>query len=260
MKFLTSLKEKLKSREGRRRAAIITIAVCSALLVLFAIFDAFSIQRVRLIVVNGDAPYTNEQIIAVSGIEKGGLLYSIDKKDVERKILEGAPYIKDVNITRALEVVFINVTADKPKYYTEVSGEYFILSEDLRVLERRLAKGNLDTLTKLILPELSTAVVGRYAEYGEAGKNDYVLETLEFFSNVYEGEKLTEVGLSGRFDGVYAIFGDRIKIIFGSVENLSEKVARVKENFDKNQSSDKKIVINVTNKDKMTVREVENFD
>lgn len=260
MKFLTSLKEKLKSREGRRRAAIITIAVCSALLVLFAVFDVFSIQHVRWIIVKGESPYTNDEIIAASGIEEGKLLYSIDKKETERKILEGAPYISKAKIVRAFGAVFIKVTADKPKYYTEVSGEYFILSEDLRVLERRLTKGDAENLTKLILPELSTVVVGRHAEYGVSGKNDYVLETLEFFSSVYEGEKLTEVGLSGRFDGVYAIFGDRIKIIFGSVENLDEKVARVKENFDKSQLSDEKVVINVTNKDKMTVRKVENFD
>ena len=260
MKFLTSFKEKLKSREGRRRAAIIAVAFCSALLVVFSVFDVFSIQHVRWIVVNGESPYTNEEIIEASGIKTGSLLYSVNKSETERKILDGAPYVKKVSIIRAFATVFINLTSDKPKYYTEVSGEYFIMSEDLRVLERQLTDNGTDELTKLILPELSTAVVGRYAEYGENGKNAYVLETLEYFASVYPGEDLTEVGLAGRFDGVYAIFGDKIKIIFGSIERLDDKVAAVKNILNETEKSDEKTVINVTDISKVTVRKVENFD
>ena len=263
MNFLTSFKEKLKSREGRRRAATITVAVFSVLLVVFAVFDVFSIQHVRWIVVNGESRYTDEEIIEASGIKTGELLYSVNKKETEQKILDGAPYVKKVSIIRAFATVFINLTSDEPKYYTEVSGEYFILSKDLRVLERRLTKGDAENLTKLILPELSTVVVGRYAEYGETGKNGYVTETLGYFSEIYKGEKITEIGLANRFDGVYAIFDDKIKIIFGDADNfeeLKDKASRAQEIFEKNRSSDEKTVINVTSKDKMTVRKVEKFD
>ena len=260
MNFLTSFKEKLKSREGRRKAAIITVAVFSVLLVVFAFFDVFSIQHVRWIVVNGESRYTDEEIIEASGIKTGELLYSVNKKETEQKILDSAPYVKKVSIIRAFATVFINITSDEPKYYIEVSGEYFILSKDLRVLEKRLTKGDAEELTKLILPELSTVVVGRYAEYGEAGKNSYVIETLEYFSSVYPDEGLTEVGLYGRFDGVYAIFGDKIKIIFGSVERLEDKVAAVNNILSETKKSNEKTVINVTDVSKVTARKVENFD
>ena len=260
MKFIASLKEKLKTREGRRRAAIIAVAALSALLVVFSVFDVFSIQHVRGIVINGDSPYTDEEIIAASGIKTGELLYSVDKDKTEQNILDGAPYVKKVSIIRAFATVFINLTSDEPRYYTEVSGEYFILSKDLRVLERRLAKGDAEKLTKVILPELSTVVVGRYADYGEKSKNDYVFETLEYFDNVYPNEDLTEVGLSGRFDGVYAIFGNKIKIIFGSVERLDDKVKAVNNILGETKKSDEKTVINVTDISKVTVRKVENFD
>ena len=188
------------------------------------------------------------------------MLYSVDKSETERKILDGAPYVKKVSIIRAFATVFINLTSDKAKYYTEVSGEYFIMSEDLRVLERRLALGDADGLIKLKLPELSTAVVGRHAEYGEEGKNSYVTETLDYFSSVYPDEGLTEVGLEGRFDGVYAIFGDKIKIIFGSVERLADKVAAAKNILGEAKKTDEKTVINVTDISKVTVRTVETFD
>ena len=260
MKFLMSLKEKLNSREGRRKAAIVTVAFFSTLLVVFSVLDVFSIQHVRWIVVKGDSPYSNEEIISASGIKTGTLLYSVDKSETERKILEGAPYVKKAGIVRIFSTVFINLTSDKAKYYTEVSGEYFVMSEDLRVLERRLTLGDANGLIKLKLPELSTAVVGRYAEYGDVGKNAYVIETLEYFSKAYPDEGLTEVGLEGRFDGVYAIFGDKIKIIFGSVERLEDKVAAVNNILGETQKSDEKTVINVTDISKVTVRKVETFD
>ena len=260
MNFLTSFKEKLKSREGRRKAALITVVAFSVLLVVFSVLDVFSIQHVRGIVINGDSPYTYDEIVSASGIKTGELLYSVDKSETERKILDGAPYVKKVSIFRAFATVFINLTSDEPKYYTEVSGEYFILSNDLRVLERRLTKGDAEELTKVILPELSTVVVGRYAEYGEPDKNAYVFETLEYFASVYPGEDLTEVGLSGRFDGVYAIFGNKIKIIFGSVERLEDKVAAANKILNESKKSDEKTVINVTDISKVAVRKVENFD
>ena len=92
------------SKYRRRRGRFgVLYKLLSVLLILAAIVAGCIVFfRVEEITVAGSTTYTEQQIIDASGVELEDNLFLIRKVPTGRKILNALPYIKDVNIRRAL--------------------------------------------------------------------------------------------------------------------------------------------------------------
>lgn len=67
--------------------------------------------RVESVVISGNERYTQEEIIAASGIEIGDNLYGLNKVRIDQNIRTTLPYIGDLTINRALpSTIVITVT------------------------------------------------------------------------------------------------------------------------------------------------------
>ena len=107
---------------------IICVAIIAGSMVFF---------RVDTIIVTGNERYTQEEIIAVTGIEQGDNLFTLNKFSIVQDILAQLPYMAEVNITRKLpDTIIITGRESDPIATIEVNGEWWLVSSQGKLLER----------------------------------------------------------------------------------------------------------------------------
>lgn len=95
-----------RGRFGPLFKLLCVIAVIVALTVGATVFF-----RVETVTVTGNQRYTQEEIVAASGIEFGDNLYSLNKNRIDQNIRTSLPYIGELTINRALpSTILITVT------------------------------------------------------------------------------------------------------------------------------------------------------
>lgn len=249
-------------KDGSLKIIILLFAVLLTVVAAAVAFSAYAISRGGWISVRGESPYTSEEIVTASGLEGGRAIFS-DTRAAGEKIVAAKPYIREARVSRLLFFIVINVKADEPEYFLEVSGDYFITSGDLRVIDRLHSESEAKALgaVRLELPDLSTAVVGRYAEYGSEGKNGYVTEMLELIKSKEYADAVTEIGLASQYDDAYITFYDRCRIVLGSINGFEEKMNIAQRVLEDNRDSIYGgVVINVSDPDRPTCKPVDSLD
>ena len=117
---------------------IILISIISFIIILnVALFGfVFRLRNQKVAVVGEDLIYSKEQIIETAGFENGKSIFFLDKEKATQNLESKYPYLKVIQIkTTDLLSVEIKVRARYATYYVTTNSLYFILDEDLKVLE-----------------------------------------------------------------------------------------------------------------------------
>ena len=91
-----------KRRRSRGRLGPLFKLLCLLTLVVALTAGATVFFRVEQVVVTGSSRYTQEEIVEVTGIEKGDNLYGWNKFAIAQRLRQTLPYIGEVTIRRAL--------------------------------------------------------------------------------------------------------------------------------------------------------------
>ena len=244
--------EESQRRAIRRRKVHTALTICAALavVIIFASACVSVFLRIGEISVDGLSRYEEGEIIAASGIDLGQNIYAINKAEIEKAITTSCPYIKSVKIRRNLpDTLSITVYDEEPRYYFELCGEYFVLSESMRVLERTNSMTNLlldyEQIIKLKTQSVKRAVVGDVFVFDNASYLSYAREMLNTFANSELGRNITLVDFSNRF-AIYFVYGDRLRVDVGSIEDINKKITIASRIISKLDARDKG-TINVEN-------------
>ena len=98
-------------RRNRGRFGPLFKLLCVVGVILALTVGATVFFRVEQVTVSGNQRYTQEEIIAASGIQLGDNLYSLNKVRIDQNIRTTLPYIGDLTINRALpSTIVITVT------------------------------------------------------------------------------------------------------------------------------------------------------
>ncbi len=98
-------------RRNRGRFGPLFKLLCVLAVVVALTGGATVFFRVETVTVTGNQRYTQEEIIAASGIQMGDNLYALNKVRIDRKIRTQLPYVGELSINRALpSTILINVT------------------------------------------------------------------------------------------------------------------------------------------------------
>ena len=94
--------------------------------------------RVEEIIVAGSTVYSNEEIIAASGVEQGDNLFLVGVVQTSRKISEQLPYIDDINIRWNLpDALIITVTECNPVAVLKGDGgTWWVIDSAGKLLEQ----------------------------------------------------------------------------------------------------------------------------
>ena len=93
------------------------------------------------ITVDGNARYTDEEIIAASGLETGENLFFIDRYEAASRIFAKLPYVNDAVVARELpNRVRITITESSAMAYVAADGKNWVLDQNCKIL--RAAEAN----------------------------------------------------------------------------------------------------------------------
>ena len=104
------------------------------LLILLAMSVFFVVTDIE---VEGNARYTDEEIIQASGLEKGESLFFINRYDAASRIFSKLPYINDAMVTRELPSrVVISVTESSAMGYVTADDSYWVIDQNCKILKQ----------------------------------------------------------------------------------------------------------------------------
>lgn len=219
-------KKKHKKIFRRINYILLSIVLCF----IFVVTCMALFLKIENIEVYGNNRYKMEQIIESSGITVGQNLYAINKKTARSAIMTDYPYIDSVTIRRKLPATLtFRVTEELPKYYTEICGEYFILSDTLRVLERcdELVMDEEQPLVKLLMSDINSAVVGEQITFDKVLTFEYLLDFIQALKGHDVTKHITEIDLSRKYN-IYVMYQDRFEIYLGDSTDMDMKLTFAK--------------------------------
>lgn len=222
--------ERLRRKNNQKRIGrvffyIFLAFVLFAILMIAATFVFFNVKDVK---VNSSGLYSDDELRAASGIEEGQNLFSLKEDEVSENIRAAFPLVRSVTISRNLPTtVVIHVKNDEPAYYTEIGGEYFLISDKLRVLEISPDDVTLtqkySDIKKIKLAPVSRAVVGEKIVFKSKNYSESLEEFLSVVSENALYPSLTLLDATSRFN-ISVVYEHRLKALLGSVSNMQVKL------------------------------------
>lgn len=191
---------------------LITVVSVSSLTIFF---------NIKQIKVTGEVKYSNEEVIAASGLAIGTNMFRINKFTIVDKITKTLPYIKTVTIKRNLpDTLLIELTPVTPAAYIETAGGLILISGDGKAIE--------NTTTPPKLPNLKGSgvlqnTVGEYVNFEGEGSKELFGELINDYIKHKILEKVTLIDISKRHDIIFE-YEDRILVHLGNTDFLDKKV------------------------------------
>lgn len=184
-----------------KKGTIVTLSIIAFLVVLAGIlFGAVFCLRSQTVTIVGDGTVavSREDIIKTAGLKNGQSIFMLDKEKAINQIEAEYPYVKVIQIkTMSVTKIDIRIRARQPMMYAQVGENYYILDEELKVLnifsvtEQQSSQIDINKLIKLTNVKIDSSTmlcdfVGE--EYQQiAGDNFYNAMTNTFKKDVGEG-------------------------------------------------------------------------
>lgn len=208
----------------RKKAFLIKfifIALTAAAILMFLF-----LCRIKTIAVENNSFSDSQAILDSAAINAGAHMYSIDKEAIASRIMSKNPYVGLVSVRRTLpSTLRIIVSEDKPAFYTAVGDKFYVLSENLRVLEESYSSYTLSArgIVPLLLSGVQEAVIGKKLVFDSKNGYGFNLGLVETFMSSEIAENITSIDISQRFD-VNAVYKSKYTLVFSSYEDLDKKL------------------------------------
>lgn len=254
------LKTKNKHKELRRKLFYLLVGITLTVLVaIICIVVFFGLKNVEI---KGNSKYSEEDILKASGLSKADNLFGLDLKKAEEKIKNKCPYVSNVDFKIVLpSTIIINVTEDAPSYCTEIYGDYFLLSEDLRIISKHDMYEELEVLSLPIiylkLPEVSRAVAGEVIKFDKNSSYDHIIDLLGNLKLQSIHSQIDCVDTSDRYHIVLYANDCRYKINLGTSDNLDTKLKFVNKVIEEEYDDGAIVSFNVEKVNQIVVLEQE---
>lgn len=210
---------------------IVTVSVMSVMALVCLLCVVFRFIGIGSFEIEGETDYKLSELISVSGLRTGDRLYEVDEKKAEERLLESCPYLKSVNVKKKFpNKICFEVEERVLGWYIEIGEDYYALDFDLLVLLETYSEESLIErgLTKLVLPELESAMCDYLPEFGR-GDEHLVSETLkivDIFRSHDVKQRMTRLDLSNRFEIKLTVDGS-FEVSLGDISNIETKLKTV---------------------------------
>lgn len=236
-----AIRAKRLKRKRNFRLAIVIIGFFLALSIIISPILLFTVFRVKTFTVEGTGVYSNEEIIAASGIELGKSLLFADLDEASENIEKTLPYTDEVRLTKKLPSgIIIRFEETSRAFAVELSGGmYALTNSNLKVLE---LTGELPEDVAVI-----TGVVPVKSQVGEvlsfAADEDGTDLTSSLITRIAAAveqsgiEDIDLVNVASRSD-IYMIYQGRIVLRFGDSTDIESKISLGAKVIDKENTID----------------------
>lgn len=214
-------KKRKQSKLIRKIIACIALMVgIAAVMVILSLTVLFKIEHIT---VEGNARYTEEEIMAVLPIGEQDNLFLADTEKASDKLEENLPYIYEATIARKLPSTLQVTITETPTVYAIQTEEtaYTLVDDAFKVLENGVTElpENAITVTDAAV---NTTVVGQTIVLSD----EKVLGNLKEMTTLIRENQLTEITSISCIDinNNYMVYENRITFKLGTVDHLETKV------------------------------------
>lgn len=204
--------------------------------------------------VTGSKYYSDEEIIRVSGAEKGESLVLISKKEVKDAVESLLPYIGNVTVKRSYPSTLKLIVEDYDAFFAvEQNGMYTLLNREFKVLE---TSENIPTgCAKLDGVEFTEMFIGENALFADSSDEARLANLIDECEKAGI-ENITRYDLTN-IANVRIMINYRITFVLGTLTDLGDKLSLALRTVDAETSgnSEAHIIIDVTNPDRSYVRD-----
>ena len=204
-------------------APLALILIAAAAIVFLSIFF-----RVSIIQVKNDTVYTDEEIMAASGIEKGVNLLFINNFSAVSSIYATMPYVESVSLKRAMpNRIILEVTGSEAAACVSFGDDYWLINASGKLLEKIDARAARSFIRVEGMEPLQP-VAGEIMTVSEenTGKDIFLYELLGQFRLRNIVKKIDWVDLSDLNDPRFSYDG-RYTVILSSTTDLSRRLSLI---------------------------------
>ncbi len=230
-RVLTPEEKALRAKKLKRKRNIrLAIVICGFFLALSIIISPILILtafRVKSFTVEGVSPYTDEEIIAASGIEPGDSLVFANIDKAGESIEKILPYTDNVKLTKKLpNKIIIRFDETSRAFAIEVSsGMYALTDINLKVLELSGVLPEGVALVSGITPMKTE--IGEEISFVTEGENDISVDLIKRIATAIienEVEGIDYIDITNRSD-IRMIYGGRIVLRLGDSIDVESKIS-----------------------------------
>ncbi len=228
--------------KGKKKILLVCVSIFMCALFSVTLFIYIrSFLPLRNPSVVGVTNYDASELLGHAGIKTGDRLYSIDLDAAEKKMLENCPYLETVELKRKFPAtLIISVTEKIPQWYIAVSGDYYVLDTEFKIIQESTTNEVLIRLgvPQLVLPNLRSAICGELPDFGaDETEIKKSLEVVYAVQSTAFKARLTLVDIESRFDVNIEVDG-KYKVYMGDCSNISEKLEAVQKVLDSGRLSE----------------------
>ncbi|MCI2046236.1 MAG: FtsQ-type POTRA domain-containing protein [Faecalibacterium sp.] len=217
----------MRRRKLRRRlttAILVFIVIVAG--ILLSVLLLFKVSKFEIQNMDGTAPadtgvYTEDQIIAELGIEKGANLFSFRAKEKVAALNAAFPLLENIELRRRLpDTVIVRVQPATESYCIQTDSGWAILSRHLKVISLAGDAPDLPVLTAAVsaAPQQGSAL----SLDGE-GTNDTLTSLLDALEKAGLLDAMTAIDLSDT-EEITFVYQGRIRVKLGTLNNLDYKM------------------------------------
>ncbi len=225
--------EKRRKKVQRNRIIFTSFVSILILLLTVLVLSLTVFFKIDTITVNGTSRYETDQIIAVSGIQKGKNLFLSGVGKAQENISSQLTYLSEVKVTRKLpSTIVIEVVGSNADFCYQTSGGYALTDSTGRVLEIVNADAVPKTAASVKTNTTFVAVVGekiavdenKEKEHKEADKKELELINTVLSAIRESGIKdITEINVTTP-TSIYVVYQGRFKLNLGNSLELTYKL------------------------------------
>lgn len=255
--------EEIKRQENRERKAkkrhkrgsyviyYITLGVISFL--IFAILSVTVLFNTEHIVVEGETIYSDEEIIAASGLKGNENLVSLNTGGIPERILEALVSLDSAKVTKEFpSTIRITVEPAVPMANFYYAGKNYVISHVGRVMSIESEKANCMEVIGYQPGE--SVVIGDYIEAANP-EQDKLISLISGALSEAGIANITKLDISDTLS-IVLTYEDRIKISIGTTLNLREKLKIAKELIENHIGEAERVTLDISNTERVVQRPI----
>ena len=205
----------------------ITAALVVVVIMSFTLY--FNVSQADI---QGCELYTYDQVLAMSGVSGGTNLLRMNADVVEKRLVEGLPYVEEAKVTKKFpDSINIELKEATKGASLEDDGRYVIISKKAVALETNVKTAAAGCPVIKGFEMKADITPGKSIESKDNLKAKIVSSLMSLLDK-YELEKVSEIDITDRTNIVLR-YDDRLDIYIGSSYDMDYKLEEIKAVIDK---------------------------
>lgn len=217
----TKKKKRILTKKARN---VVCILLVIATIVLIFSSKLFYINNIEVL---GNSKLTENEIISVSGVVKDVNIFSLNKLNAKRSLLENS-YIEDVTITRVLpNTIRIEVEEKVPRYMIQFANSYIYINNQGYMLEISTEPLELPILLG-ITTDLNNVKPGDRLNIEDLNKFNKMIQIMDISRSFEMVELITKIDITDANNYTLHLEKEGKIVYLGDATDLNTKMLPLK--------------------------------